>query len=248
MTTTRTAFVTGSSQGIGAATARALAAAGYRVILHYGGNRALAEDVAAGIVAEGGEAAIVGADLSDPDAPPRLAAEVAGLCPDGLQALVLNAAIMPTGTDLAECTPDTLDRLYTVNLRAPFLLLQALTPTLVDDAAVVFVSSLTARRVTGGVAAYATLKGATETLVRRAAHELGARGIRVNAVAPGITATGPIAAYAATPEGLEALSRDQVFKRVAQPEDIAGPIAFLCSDAARWITGAVVPVDGGALL
>jgi NAD(P)-dependent dehydrogenase (short-subunit alcohol dehydrogenase family) len=243
-----TAFVTGSSQGIGAATARALAAAGYRVILHYGGNRALAEDVAASIAAQGGRAEVVGADLSDPAAPPKLAADVAALCPDGLQALVLNAAVMPGGTDIAECTPETFDRIFTVNLRAPFFLLQALTPVLADHAAVVFVSSLTARRVTGGVAAYATLKGATETLVRRAAHELAPRWIRVNAVAPGATATGPIAPWSKTEAGFEALTRDQAFKRVAQPDDIAGPIAFLCSDAARWITGAVIPVDGGALL
>lgn len=243
----RTAFITGSSQGIGAATARALAADGYRVIVHYGGNRDKAEAVAEAIRADGGSAELVGGDLSDPQTPARLAAEVAALCPDGLQALVLNAAVMPP-SDIGVCSEETFDRIFTVNLRAPFFLLQALSPTLAEGASVVFVSSLTARRVTGGVAAYATMKGGTETLVRRAAHEFGSRWIRVNAVAPGTTATGPIAAWAETPEGFEMTTRDQAFKRVAQPEDIAGPIAFLCSDAARWITGAVIPVDGGALL
>lgn len=245
--TTGTAFVTGSSQGIGAATAQALAASGYRVIVHYGGSRDKAEAVVAAIRAGGGQAELVGGDLADPALPPRLAAEVAALCPDGLQALVLNAAVMPP-SDIASCSPENFDRIVTVNLRAPFFLLQALSPTLSDGASVVFVSSLTARRVTGGVAAYATLKGGTETLVRRAAHEFGARSIRVNAVAPGTTATGPIAAWAQSPQGFEAVTRDQALKRIAQPEDIAGPIAFLCSDAARWITGAVIPVDGGALL
>lgn len=244
---TKTALVTGSSQGIGAATARELAAQGWRVIVHYGGSRDKAEALAAQIRAGGGEAEIVGADLADPEAPRGLAADVAALCPDGLQALVLNAAVMPP-SDIATCTPATFDRIVTVNLRAPFFLLQALAPVLSDGAGVVFVSSLTARRVTGGVAAYATMKGGTETLVRRAAHEFGARGIRVNAVAPGTTATGPIAAWAETPAGFEAIVRDQALKRVARPEDIAGPVAFLCSEPARWITGAVIPVDGGALL
>lgn len=195
----------------------------------------------------GGSAELVGGDLSDPQTPARLAADVAALCPDGLQAIVLNAAVMPP-SDIGTCSPETFDRIVTINLRAPFFLLQALSPTLAEGASVVFVSSLTARRVTGGVAAYATMKGGTETLVRRAAHEFGPRWIRVNAVAPGTTATGPIAPWVATPQGFETTTRDQALKRVAQPEDIAGPIAFLCSDAARWITGAVIPVDGGALL
>jgi NAD(P)-dependent dehydrogenase (short-subunit alcohol dehydrogenase family) len=243
----RTAFVTGSSQGIGAATARTLAAQGWRVIVHYGGSRDKAEALVAEIRESGAAAELVGGDLSDPGAPRVLAAEVATLCPEGLQALVLNAAVMPA-SDIATCSEETFDRIVTVNLRAPFFLLQALSSVLEDGAGVVFVSSLTARRVTGGVAAYATMKGGTETLVRRAAQEFGARGIRVNAVAPGTTATGPIAGWAETPAGFKAIVRDQALKRVAQPDDIAGPIAFLLGDAARWITGAVIPVDGGALL
>lgn len=245
--TTRTAFVTGSSQGIGAATARTLAAQGWRVIVHYAGSRDKAEALVAEIRAGRAEAELVGADLSDPGAPKALAEQVAALCPNGLQGLVLNAAVMPA-SDIATCSEETFDRIVAVNLRAPFFLLQALSPVLADGAGVVFVSSLTARRVTGGVAAYATMKGGTETLVRRAAHEFGARGIRVNAVAPGTTATGPIVAWAQTPAGFETIVRDQALKRVARPDDIAGPIAFLLDDAARWITGAVIPVDGGALL
>ncbi|MDE8654565.1 SDR family NAD(P)-dependent oxidoreductase [Novosphingobium album (ex Liu et al. 2023)] len=245
--TDRTAFVTGSSQGIGAATAKALAADGYRVIVHYGGNRALAEEVAREIGEAGGRAEIVGGDLSDPDTPEVLAAQVADLCPDGLHALVLNAAIMPP-SDIATCSPEVFDRIYTINLRAPFFLLQHLAPVLVDGASVVFVSSLTARRVTGNVAAYGSLKAATESLVRRAASEFGPRWIRVNAVAPATTATGPIAPWTETEEGRAITIAVQALKRVAQPEDIADAISLLCSDKARWITGAVIPVDGGAML
>lgn len=244
---TRTAFVTGSSQGIGAAAAKALAADGYRLIIHYGVNRALAEGVLRNIREHGGDGALVGGDLADPDTPEVLAADVAELCPDGLDVLVLNAGIMPP-SDIGTCDVETFDRLYTVNLRAPFFLLQQLSPFLTDGASVVFVSSLTARRVTGSVAAYGSMKAALESLVRRAAQEFGPRWIRVNGVAPATTATGPIAAWTGTPAGREATISVQALKRVAQPEDIGDAIAMLCSDRARWITGAVIPVDGGAML
>ncbi|MEW9854964.1 SDR family NAD(P)-dependent oxidoreductase [Novosphingobium sp. M1R2S20] len=243
----RTAFVTGSSQGIGAATAKALAADGYRVIVHYGGNRDMAAQLVQAIRSSGGVADMVGGDLSDPNAPAALAQEVEALCRAGLDVLVLNAGIMPP-SDLATCTPEVFDQLTTVNLRAPFFLLQYLSPVLVDGASVVFVSSLTARRVTGAVAAYGSMKAALESLVRRAAVELGPRGIRVNAVAPGTTATGPVAAWAQTEEGREATTSMQALKRVAQPEDVGDAIAMLCSERARWITGAIIPVDGGAML
>ena len=243
----RFALVTGSSQGIGAATAKVLAADGYRIIVHYGGNRALAEEVAATIRDAGGAAELVQADLADPAAPQALAEQVKAICGGALDALVLNAAIF-ANSNVLDCPPELFDRLFAINLRAPFLLLQSLAPVLVEGAGVVFVSSLTARRVTGPVAAYGAMKAATESLVRRAAAELGPRWIRVNAVAPGTTATGDIAPWAKTDEGRDITTAIQALKRVAQPEDIADAISLLLSDKARWITGAVVPVDGGAML
>ncbi|MEZ5744887.1 MAG: SDR family oxidoreductase [Sphingomonadaceae bacterium] len=244
---TRTALVTGSSRGIGAATARALAADGYQVIVHYGGSADRAQAVAADIRAEGGAAEIVQADLADPQGPFALAEAVKALCPDGLHALVLNAAVMPM-SNLADCSPETFDEIFQINLRSPFFILQQLADVLVDHASVVFLSSLTARRVTGGVAAYGAMKSAIETLTRRAAAELGPRWIRVNAVCPATTANDLIGPYAETEQGRAAILADQIFQRVAQPEDIADAIAMLCTERARWITGAVIPVDGGALL
>lgn len=246
--TMKTALVTGASRGIGRATARALAADGYRVIVHYGGNREKAGDVVQEIRDAGGSAEIAGADLAAKDGPQVLAEQVTALCPDGLDALVLNAAVMPANSEIPGCTPEDFDEIFHVNLRSPFFILQKLGPVLNEHASVVFVSSLTARRVTGPVTAYGAMKAAVESLTRRAAVEYGPRWIRVNAVCPATTANDLIRPYAETEQGRAMIVADQALKRVAIPEDIADAIALLCTDKARWITGAVIPVDGGALL
>lgn len=249
--TKKIALVTGASQGIGAATARALAADGYHVIVHYGNGHDKAKKVIEDIYTVGGSAEAVGADLSNPDATFDLAEKVKALCSDkpsgNLDALILNAAVMPMST-LAGCTPETFDQIYNVNLRSPFFLLQQLSPLLSEGASVVMLSSVTAQRVTGGVTAYASMKAAIESLVRRAAVELGERWIRVNGVAPATTASETIKPWTDTEQGREATIAVQALKRVAQPEDIADAISLLCSDKARWITGAVIPVNGGAFL
>lgn len=244
----RTALVTGASRGIGAATAKALAADGYHVIVHYAGNRAKAEEVVAAIAAAGGSAEVVQADLSDPAAPPALVEEVKRLSGGTLHAFVSNAAIMPTGSDFANCTTEVLDEIYTVNVRAPFLLLQGLAPVLAEGASVVMLSSVTARRVTGPVAVYGSLKASIESFVRRAAAEYGPRGIRVNAVAPSTTETETVAPWTQSEQGRAVTLSMQCLPRINQPEDVADVIAFLCSDKARVITGALIPADGGTLL
>ena len=246
--TARTALVTGASRGIGRATAKTLAADGYRVIVHYGTNRGKAGELAAEIREAGSSAEIAGADLAAKDGARVLADRVRALCPDGLDSLVLNAAIMPANSEIPNCTEEDFDEIFHVNLRAPFFLLQELGEVLNDHASVVFVSSLTARRVTGPVSAYGIMKAAIESLTRRAAVEFGPRWIRVNAVCPATTANDLILPYAETEQGREAIIADQVLKRVAMPDDIADAISLLCTEKARWITGAVIPVDGGAML
>ena len=135
-----------------------------------------------------------------------------------------------------------------MNLRAPFFLLQHLAPLLAEGASVVMLSSVTARRATGAVAAYGAMKAALESLVRRAAAEFGPRWIRVNAVAPATTASETIAPWTQTEAGRETTLGVQALKRINQPEDVADVIAFLCSDKARIVTGAVIAADGGTLL
>ena len=244
----RTALVTGASRGIGAATALALAAEGYHVIVHYGAGRDQAEAVVAKIREDGGSADAVGTDLARTEAPRELAEEALRLAGGTLHVVVLNAAVMPGNSNLDACTPDTFDRIFAVNLRAPFFLLQHLSPDIAEGGSVVLLSSVTARHAVGAVAAYAAMKAALESLVARAAAELGPRGIRVNAVAPGTTASETIAPWTQTDKGREVTLGMQALKRINQPEDVADVIAFLCSDKARIVTGAVIAADGGTLL
>lgn len=244
----RTALVTGASRGIGAATALALAADGYHVIVHYGSGREQAEAVVARIRAGGGSADAVGADLARAEAPAELAEEALRLAGGTLHAVVLNAAVMPGNSNLDACSPDTFDRIFAVNLRAPFFLLQSLSPDIAEGGSVVLLSSVTARHAVGAVAAYAAMKAALESLVARAAAQLGPRGVRVNAVAPGTTASETIAPWTQSDKGREVTLAMQALKRINQPEDVADVIAFLCSNKARIVTGAVIAADGGTLL
>jgi len=243
------ALVTGASQGIGAATAKALAADGFHVLVHFGKGAANADSVVAAIAAAGGSAETVGQDLAEGDAAKALAAAVReriGRRP--LHALVLNAGIMPGDTSVANCTPELFDQVFAVNLKAPFFLMQELAPALDEGGSVTMVSSVTARRATGAVAAYGAMKAALESLVMRGAAELGGRGIRVNAVAPATTASETMRPWTDTDTGSDVTLSVQALKRINQPEDIADVIALLSSDKARMVTGAVIPVDGGTLL
>jgi 3-oxoacyl-[acyl-carrier protein] reductase len=245
----RIALVTGASQGIGAATAKALAADGFHVLMHYGSGADRAEAIAEAIRASGGSAETIGQDLSKIDAAQDLADAVRERLGGGrLHGLVLNAGVMPGDSSVANCTPDTFDLIFAVNLKAPFFLMQQLAPALAEGGSVTMVSSVTARRATGAVAAYGAMKAALESLVMRGAAELGGRGIRVNAVAPATTASETIKPWTETERGREATLALQALKRINQPEDVANVIAFLSSDKARMVTGAVIPVDGGTLL
>jgi 3-oxoacyl-[acyl-carrier protein] reductase len=144
----RTALVTGASRGIGRATARALAAAGARVIVHYGSAAREAESLVAEIRASGGQADAVGADLAKPDGAHKLVAEVRRLVGDRLDILVANAGIATAAT-IEDQTVEEFDRMFAVNVRAPFFLVQQLLPLLRDGSSVVLMSSLAARASVG---------------------------------------------------------------------------------------------------
>src|SRR4051812_41420610 len=131
--------------------------------------------------------------------------------------------------------------------RAPFFLVQQLLPIMCKDSSVVLVSSLAGHAAVGTLSAYAATKGAIDTLVKHFAAGLGERGIRVNAVAPGVVAT-DMSTITKTDAGRTSTLGMQALKRVAEPDDIGGVVAFLASDDARWISGDTVRVDGGSKL
>jgi NAD(P)-dependent dehydrogenase (short-subunit alcohol dehydrogenase family) len=242
----KTALVTGASRGMGRAGALALAAAGAQVLVHYGRGANEADGVVAEIRKAGGRADAVAADLATIDGPHKLAKLARDIVGDRLDIFVANAGISKAAT-IEDTTTKDLDKLFTVNVRAPFFLVQQLLPILSKGSSIVFLSSLAARAVVGTAPAYAATKGAVDTLVKHFAALLGARGIRVNAVAPGVVET-DMSSFTKTQAGRDVVLGMQALKRIAQPDDIGGVIAFLASDDARWITGAAIHVDGGSKL
>jgi 3-oxoacyl-[acyl-carrier protein] reductase len=240
----RTALVTGASRGIGRATAQALAAAGARVIVHYGNAAKEAESLVAEIRSAGGKADAVGADLAAPDGAHKLAAQVRKLVGERLDILVANAGVA-TAASIEDQTIEDFDRMYAVNVRAPFFLVQQLLPLLGEGSSVILLSSLAARASVGLLPAYAATKGAIDTLVKHFAALLGSRGIRVNAVAPGVIDT-DMSSFVRSDEGRAYTLGIQALQRVGHADDVAGVIAFLASDAARWVTGDTVQAGGGS--
>ena len=257
MTTTnlnnKIALITGASRGIGYATALKIASSGTRVLVHYGRSAEEAKSLVAKIQAEGGSADAVSADLGTPDGPALLAAKVKAITGGRLDILVLNAGVSKSAT-IQDHTVEDFDNLFATNVRGPFFLIQQLLPILGEGSSIVVTTSAVARTVIGkpglanpSILAYASTKGALETLVKNWAAILGPGGIRVNAVAPGVIDT-DMSNFTKTEAGREITLGMQALKRLGKPEDVADVIAFLVSNEARWITGASIPVDGGSKL
>jgi NAD(P)-dependent dehydrogenase (short-subunit alcohol dehydrogenase family) len=242
----KTALITGASRGIGRASALALAKLGAQVLVHYASGAKEAESVVAEIRKLGGRADTVGADLSAPDGAHKLAQQVRAIVGERLDILVANAGVAKAAT-IEETTVEDFDRLFAVNVRAPFFLVQQLLPILHEGSSVVLLSSLAAHASVGTLSAYAATKGAIDTLVKHFAAALGGRGIRVNAVAPGVVAT-DMSSFAKTDEGRDFTLGLQALKRIAQADDIGDAVAFLASPDARWISGDTLRVDGGSKL
>ena len=249
----KTALVTGASRGIGRATAMALAEAGAHALVHYGRSKQEADSLVAEIQKKGGRADAISADLGTPEGAALLANHVRSIIGARLDVLVLNAGISKL-TRIADYTVEDFDSLFATNVRGPFFLVQQLLPVLGEGSSIVAISSAVARTVVGksgvenpSILAYASTKGALEVLVKNWASILGPSGIRVNAVAPGVIDT-DMSNFTKTEAGREVTLGMQALKRIGKPEDVADVVAFVASDAARWITGASIPVDGGSKL
>ncbi len=242
------ALVTGASRGIGRAIARRLAADGAHLFVHYNPSSNEADKLVAEIEQAGGSAEAVAANLEDINSVNRLIADIKSrLGTRKLDVLVNNAGIAEylsfSKTDAA-----ALDRLLAVNVRAPYQLTSGLVDHLADDARVLFTSSIVATKVIPGVTAYAITKGAIDTLTRYLAAELGERGIRVNAIAPGAIETDMAAEFLKNAEGRAWVTSTQALKRIGQTEDIARVAGFLAGPDSGWVTGQVIDTSGGARL
>ncbi|MGW6796785.1 SDR family NAD(P)-dependent oxidoreductase [Streptomyces chartreusis] len=233
----QTALVTGATAGIGRATALALAARGADIIVH-GRNEQRAADTLQRIEALGAKARFEPADLSDPAQVTALAARVGEV-----DILVNNAGIFHFART-ADTTPDTFDAHIAINLRAPYLLVQALAPAMTKRGrgAIVNVSSGAATTPGHGNGIYGATKAALESLTRVWAAEYGPAGVRVNAVAAGPTRTEGTAVYG---DAFESAGQAVALQRLADPEEIAGAIAFMASPDASYVNGATLSAMGG---
>ncbi|MGE0727809.1 MAG: glucose 1-dehydrogenase [Acidimicrobiia bacterium] len=239
--TGRTALVTGASRGIGAAIVRSLDAQGARVVLT-ARTRSDCEEVAAGLR---NAPLVIRADLATDDGAERLAAEV--LDAVGAVDVLVNNAGVARRLGSGELTGADIDLMYRVNVRNLLLLTARLIPPMVarGGGSVVNVSSVVGARGAPWRTAYAATKGAVDAVTRALAMEHGPQGIRVNAVAPGVVETAMWQASLAQPGVIDSVLGLVPLRRLSKADDVADVVAFLASDAARYVTGEVIAVDGG---
>ncbi|WP_406340523.1 SDR family NAD(P)-dependent oxidoreductase [Streptomyces sp. NBC_01578] len=247
----KTALVTGSSRGIGRATALGLAREGALVAVHYGRDKQAAQETVDLIEKDAGRAFAVGAELGAPGAVDQLFHQlVAGLREHTgetvLDILVNNAAATTPGDAPEEVSAEQIDEIFAVNAKAPFLLIQRALGLIPDGGRIVNISSAVTRMAMPPQVVYAMSKGALDQLTLHFARHLAPRRITVNSVLPGATDNGSAAFQ--MPEVREPMSQLSAFKRLGEPEEVADVVVFLATDRARWITGSSLDATGGSLL
>ena len=241
----RTALVTGGSSDIGAAISLALAKRGADVAIHYHRNADKAAAIAEEVQALGRRAWIVQADLSVADEARRLAVEASALAP--IDILVNNAGAPVRRVHWTELDEPFLDTVFGLNYRAPLYLAQRLTPGMVERGRGVVINILSTAAWVGGtdtVYAYASAKGALLTLTRGLARSLAPKGVRALAIAPGTIDT-EFQRTGTSPEMLAELVRSNLLGRMGRPEEIGEVVAFMATDAASFVVGETVHVNGG---
>ena len=242
----RTAIVTGASGGIGAGIARRFGEAGANVVCHYNANAKAAEAVVAAIESAGGKAFAVQAEISSEAGATKLVAEAADRF-GSADILINNAGIQPA-KPLEDVTEADWSAMMAANVAGPFLLVKAMLGELRSagkGGSVVNIASIEGHNPAPGHGHYATSKAALLMFTKAAAMEFGQYGVRVNCVCPGLIHRDGI--ETAWPSGVERWNEAAALKRLGRPEDIADACLFLASDAARWITGVDLVVDGGVM-
>jgi len=240
----RVALVTGASRGIGAAIAETLAGEGARVGVNCVANEAAAKAVVARIEAKGGKAMAVKADASNEDqVRDMVRATEAELGP--IDTLVINAGFRFKIGPFLDFSWDEFEAKVGGEMRAAFFPTQAVLPGMVErkSGCIIAISSGLSRYPGDGFVAHTTAKSALDGFAKSLAHEFGPHGIRVNVVAPGLTITD--ATSWMPEERMQAMAARTPLRRVGMPDDIAGAVLMLASDAGKFVTGAYLPVSGG---
>ncbi len=240
----KVALVTGASRGIGRAIALRLAADGHAVAINYVHRQSEAESVVAAIVADGGKAIAVPADIADPKQATELFARTAGQL-GRIDALINNAGIIQPGNVALADTDDALyERLFAINTRGTFNMLRLAARQMNDGGRIVNFSSSVIGLALPGYAVYAAAKAAVETMTNIFAKELRGRQITVNAIAPGPTAT-ELFLDGKSADAIERLALAAPLERLGTPQDIANTVAFLISPSGGWINGQTLRANGG---
>jgi 3-oxoacyl-[acyl-carrier protein] reductase len=238
----KVALVTGASRGIGSAIAKELAKNGAAVIVNYAGSEAGADDTVAAIEAAGGKAIAVQGDVSKQE-------DVAQLFDQGLAAfgkidiLVNNAGIMIV-KPVKDSTDDDFEKQFSINVKGTFNTLREAAVKLADNGSIINFSTTVTRLNFPGYGIYAATKAAVDQFTRIFAKEIGSRGINVNSVQPGPTAT-DLFLNGKSEDVIAKLASTNAFNRLGTPEDIAKVVAFLASDEAKWISGQNIGANGG---
>jgi NAD(P)-dependent dehydrogenase (short-subunit alcohol dehydrogenase family) len=236
------AVVTGAGRGIGRAEALALAAAGARVVVNYAHSEGPAREVVDEITAAGGEAHAVRADMAAPEGPDALMDEAADLL-GGIDVLVSNAGIEHFG-DLGTVTAAEFDAAFAVNTRGQFLAVQAAVRHMGAGGRIVCTSSVSATTAFPRHAVYSGSKRAVEGMVACLALDLAPRGIAINAIAPGGTASDMSDEHASNYD-TDYAPHVMPSGRMGDPADVAPVVGFLCSPESGWITGQTIRIAGG---
>src|SRR5215217_5370554 len=243
------AWVTGSSTGIGRAAAVALAGQGCRVVVHYNRSEDEAREVVEEITSSGGEAALVGGDVSDSGEVRRMVAKIEDRY-GRLDILVNNAGSLIERRSLSEMTEDLWDMVMAVNLKSVYLCSQAVLPMMKRQGGgkVINMTSVAARNGGGpGSVAYAAAKGGVSTLTRAMAKELVSEGVLVNGIAPGVIAT-PFHERFTSPKVRDQITQGIPLGREGTPEETVGAGLFLASSAADYLVGEIIEINGGLLM